>query len=99
MVLHFVVPALVARICYRQIFIRAFLIMIATMLVDLDHLLSSQVYDPDRCSIGFHPLHQYPVMAVYLLLAAIPRTRILGIGLMIHMLLDGIDCVWMNYEM
>lgn len=99
MLLHFAVPALVARTCYRKIFFRAWLIMVATMLVDLDHLLSSPVYDPDRCSIGFHPLHQYPAIAVYLLLAAVPRTRILGIGLMIHMMLDGIDCTWMSYEM
>ena len=99
MFLHFAVPALVARTCYKQIFLRAWLIMIATMLVDLDHLLASPMYDPDRCSIGFHPLHQYPAIAVYLLLTAVPRTRILGVGLMIHMMLDGIDCAWMNYEL
>ena len=36
--------------------------MMATMLVDLDHLFADPIYDPDRCSIGFHPLHQYPIM-------------------------------------
>ena len=29
----------------------------ATMLVDLDHLLATPLYNPDRCSLGFHPLH------------------------------------------
>ncbi len=98
MALHFVVPGAIARICYRQIFFRAWLIMVATMLVDLDHLLASPMYDPGRCSIGFHPLHQYPLIAIYALFAALPKTRVLGIGLLVHMLLDGIDCVWMGYE-
>ena len=35
----------------------AYTVMISTMLVDLDHLLANPVYDPQRCSIGFHPLH------------------------------------------
>ncbi len=98
MLLHFMVPGAVARICFRRTFLRAWLIMIATMLVDMDHLLASPVYDPGRCSIGFHPLHQYPAMVVYVLLAAVSRTRLLGIGFLLHMLLDGIDCVWMTCE-
>jgi len=98
LLLHFILPAAVARLCFRKIFVRAFLIMLATMAVDLDHLLASPVYDPGRCSIGFHPLHQYPVIAAYLLFALIPKTRLLGVGLLIHMFLDGVDCLWMNYE-
>jgi hypothetical protein len=98
LLLHFIVPAATARICFRKIFARAFLIMLATMAVDLDHLLASPVYDPGRCSVGFHPLHQYPFIAAYVVLAAIPKTRLLGIGLLIHMFLDGVDCIWMNYE-
>ncbi len=98
MLLHVAVPAAIARQYYGKIFLRAWLIMLATMLVDLDHLLADPVYDPERCSIGFHPLHQYPVIAFYVLLAAWPKTRLIGLGLVIHMLLDGIDCVWMHYE-
>jgi hypothetical protein len=66
--------------------------MIATMLVDLDHLLATPIYDPARCSIGFHPLHQWPIIIGYILLCFFPRTRFIGIGLVIHMLLDSIDC-------
>ena len=67
--------------------------MLATMLVDLDHLLASPVYDPTRCSIGFHPLHQWPAILVYALIVLVRPLRLLGIGLLIHMLLDGLDCL------
>lgn len=55
--LHFAVPLLVALAFYRDRWKNATLIMVATMLVDLDHLLADPIYDPQRCSIGFHPLH------------------------------------------
>ena len=66
--------------------------MLITMLVDADHLLASPIYDPDRCSIGFHPLHTLPAIAVYAYLAVLPRTRLIGLGLMLHMVLDFSDC-------
>ena len=99
MVLHALVPGAVARSFYRQTMLRAWIVMMVTMLVDLDHLLANPVYNPDRCSIGFHPLHQYPIMVVYVALAAWKKTRLVGLGLIIHMLLDGLDCIWMQYEM
>ena len=98
MLLHFLVPAAVAGIAWRDRFLKTWLILIATMLVDVDHLFADPIYDPSRCSIGFHPLHQPPAIAVYVLAAAWPRTRIIGVGLLIHMALDGIDCAWMKYE-
>jgi len=64
-----------------------------TMLVDVDHLLASPIYDPGRCSIGFHPLHTILPIIIYAGLCLLPKTRWLGIGLMIHMSLDGIDCL------
>ena len=96
--LHVAMPAAVAGAAYRPIFVRAWLIMLATMLIDIDHLLADPVYDPGRCSIGFHPLHQYPLIAVYAGLVLVPKTRLVGIGLLLHMVLDGIDCLWMFYE-
>jgi hypothetical protein len=59
LVLHALVPLLVAWIFFRNRWQRAWAIMLATMLVDLDHLLADPIYDPDRCSIGFHPLHTF----------------------------------------
>lgn len=92
LVLHVLVPALVARIFFRPHWRRAWLIMLATMVVDLDHLLATPIYDPDRCSIGFHPLHTVPAIAVYTVLTLVPRTRLIGLGLVLHMLLDFSDC-------
>lgn len=92
MLLHALVPALVAWVFFRPRWRRAWLLMMATMLVDLDHLLAVPIYDPDRCSIGFHPLHTAPAIAVYALLTLYPRTRPLGLGLVLHMLLDFSDC-------
>jgi hypothetical protein len=33
-------------------------------------------------------------LIVYAVVAAIPGTRIVGYGLLIHIILDGLDCVW-----
>lgn len=70
--------------------------MAMTILVDLDHLLSVPVYDAQRCSIGFHPLHTYPMVGVYIILLFFPKSRLIALGLVVHMLLDGVDCVWMH---
>jgi hypothetical protein len=92
LLLHLLVPATVARVTYRDRFWRSLGIMMATMLVDLDHLLARPLYDPCRCSIGFHPLHTWPAITVYVLMLLHPRTRLVGLGLVLHMALDGIDC-------
>ena len=94
-VLHFLVPLAVAVIVYRKEFWIAWGIMVATMLVDLDHLLAAPIFDPNRCSIGFHPLHTWPSIVVYCALTLDSRTRWVGLGLVIHMALDQIDCWWM----
>jgi hypothetical protein len=92
LVLHLVVPGIVAWTFFRPQWKRAWAIMLATMLVDLDHLVADPIYDPDRCSIGFHPLHTYPAIAVYALLTLPRKTRLVALGLVIHMALDAIDC-------
>lgn len=66
--------------------------MIVMNIVDIDHLLASPIFDPDRCSIGFHPLHSYFAIGVYVVLTLIPVTRIAGVGLLLHMGLDLADC-------
>jgi len=65
------------------------------MLVDLDHLLADPIFQENRCSIQFHPLHTYYAMAVYVVFLFINRTlKIIGIGLLFHMLTDFIDCIF-----
>lgn len=73
--LHIVLPSLVAWIFFSGRRCRAWAIIIATTFVDLDHLLATPFYDPNRCSIGFHPLHTVQAIAAYALLLFVPRTR------------------------
>ena len=113
--LHFLVPLLVAAVFYRERWQHAAFIMIATMMVDLDHLLADPIYDPSRCSIGFHPLHTLPAIVLYMALFLAPlvvgrrdlgakhekrralsgaarAVHLVGLGLLIHMALDWMDC-------
>ena len=90
--LHFIVPLLVAFLFFRENLKLSYLAMILTMLVDLDHLLASPIYDANRCSIGFHPLHQYWFIGIYLVMSFFSKTRLIGVGLIIHMSLDALDC-------
>lgn len=92
--LHLLVPGVIAFIFFRAQWKRAWLILLATMLVDLDHLVASPIFDPGRCSINFHPLHTYWAMAVYVVLLFFKKTRIVAVGLLFHMLTDYIDCQW-----
>jgi Family of unknown function (DUF6122) len=96
LVLHIAAPLAIAVAFYREQWRRAALIMLATMLVDLDHLLATPLYDPNRCSIGFHPLHTWPAIVVYIALTAPKKTRLVGVGLLVHMALDAFDCAWMR---
>ena len=92
-------------------YIWIFFLMMITVVVDVDHLLAKPVYAPDRCSILFHPLHTlWPMMAYGVMLlwplimrqVGIPLRKVdkiigwLGAGLVIHMALDGFDCLWMK---
>jgi len=91
-ILHFALPLMVAAGFYRKKWFKAWFIMMLTMLIDLDHLLAIPIYDPNRCSIGFHPLHHPGLIVVYALFLVFPKTRLIGLGLVIHMVLDAIDC-------
>ena len=94
MSLHFLVPFMVAKAGWRHNWIRPFMIMALTMIIDLDHLLTDPIFDLNRCSLGFHPLHSLPAIGIYLVLLLSPRFRILTLGLLIHIVLDGTDCLW-----
>lgn len=67
--------------------------MVLTMMVDLDHLLANPIYDPNRCSINFHPLHSYAAIIFYCIITAFPRLRLIGLGLLLHMGIDFTDCI------
>ncbi len=96
-VLHIIVPFVVAYFGYKKYWVRAWLIMLSTLFIDFDHLLADPIFDPNRCSIGFHPLHSYVAISVYAGITFIPKFRLIGIGLLIHIALDLIDCLWMKW--
>ena len=93
--LHIAIPAAVARLAYTDRWIKVWLVMMSAMLIDLDHLIASPIYDPNRCSIGFHPLHSIPAILVYALCLSVPRLRLIAIGLLIHIGVDASDCLRM----
>ena len=92
--MHFILPVLIAFVFFRKDFWKATLIMLLANLIDLDHYLANPVFDPSRCSIGFHFLHSYYSIAIYFILLLIPKTRLIGIGLVLHILTDFVDCFW-----
>ena len=94
--LHLLFPGIIGFIFFRKEWKTAWLIMIFTMIVDLDHLLAHPVFDPTRCSIGFHPLHSYYAIYIYFLMLFLPnqKLRMVAAGLLFHMVTDFQDCLW-----
>ncbi len=92
--LHFIFPALIAYVFFKDKWKKAYLIMLATMLVDLDHLFATPIFDANRCGIGFHPLHSYIAIFTYFTMAFHRKTRVIAIGLLFHMATDFQDCFW-----
>lgn len=66
--------------------------MLAAFIIDLDHLLADPIFDPNRCSINFHPLHSYFAIALYLILLIPKKIRIIALGLIAHIIADSVDC-------
>ena len=89
---HFLLPLLVALLFFKSNWKYAYLIMIAGMMIDLDHLLATPIFDPNRCSIGFHPLHSSFAILFYIFLCIPKKSRLVGLGLVIHIISDVADC-------
>lgn len=92
---HLLLPFGFARVLWREHWRTAGAIMVATMAMDLDHLLADPIFDPQRCSIGFHPLHTGWAALVYVGLLAVPswRWRAVGLGCLWHLATDFNDCL------
>lgn len=94
--IHFALPFAIAGLWYRKRFTHALLILLGGILIDIDHLWASPLFDPERCSIGFHTFHQWPFIAAYLLLAIWPRTKLFGLAFLLHIAADMTDCFLMD---
>jgi len=93
--LHLLAPFLIARLFWMTNWKKAALIMEVTMLIDLDHLLADPIFDPNRCSIGFHPLHTLWAGIFYSALLAIPlwKWHAVSVGCLWHLIVDYMDCI------
>jgi hypothetical protein len=94
--IHFIAPIIIAYIFYRKSFKKAALILLLGIVIDIDHLLAIPIFDAQRCSINFHVLHSYLAIAVYTLLFIVKKTRLIGLALLIHILADWIDCLFIS---
>jgi|SRR5699024_3173469 len=96
--LHFGFPLGIAFLFYRKRWLEVYVLLLLTMLVDADHLFATPVFDPNRCSINYHFLHSYYAIILYIIGLFFKPTRIIAIGLLLHMFADGIDCIWLYYS-
>jgi len=96
--LHLFAPGILAWLLFRDIWKKGWLIMLGTMLVDIDHLVATPIFEAGRCGINFHPLHSFYAIAIYLLMLFVPNRYvcIVAVGLLLHMLTDFQDCLWMG---
>lgn len=92
---HFLLPLIVALIWFKLNWKIAFLIMLSGFWIDIDHLLANPIFDSNRCSINFHLLHSYYAIGIYIALSIYKKTRLIGLGLVLHIIADTIDCQFM----
>ena len=92
---HLLVPFVLGKLFWKENWWKAGLIMMGTMVIDLDHLLADPIFDPGRCGIGFHPLHTVWAGIVYGGLLVVPswKWRAFAVGCLLHLCTDAIDCL------
>lgn len=90
--LHFIIPLFISILFFKKRWKKVYLIFLISMLIDLDHLLANPIFDKNRCSINFHPLHSYIAIGIYFMGLLFKKTRILAIALLLHMIADYLDC-------
>ena len=97
-IFHLAMPFLFGKLFWKERWFKAGLIMMSTILIDLDHLLADPVFDPNRCSLGFHPLHTLWAGIAYAGLLAVPswKARAVSVGCLWHLCTDAIDCLLMR---
>ena len=95
---HFLVPFALGWLIWRDKWRLAGLVILSTILIDLDHLLADPIFDPNRCSIGFHPLHTIWAAAAYGAMLLVPKwwVRAIGLGCLLHLAVDSLDCAMMG---
>ncbi len=78
----------------------AYFILLSSMLVDIDHLWAVPIFDPNRCSVGFHTFHSVIAFSVYIFVFLIVQSyklKLLAFGLLFHIITDELDCLMTTY--
>ena len=96
--IHFIVPVAIGVFFFKEHRLRTIIVLLAAIIIDIDHLWANPIFDPERCSIGFHFLHSYWAIAMYFGLVFFKKTQIFGIALLIHILADITDCYLMAHS-
>lgn len=96
--IHFIVPLGIAFFFFKDNRLRVALILLAGIIIDIDHIVATPVFDAMRCSINFHPLHSYWAIGAYILMTLLRKTRIWGIAFLIHILADVVDCLLIGWN-
>lgn len=97
--IHFMVPIAIGFLFFKEHRGNVISILLAAIVIDIDHLFAIPIFDPNRCSIDFHPLHGYWAIGVYVALLFPKKTRIFGIALLIHILADITDCYLIGLQL
>ncbi|WP_339654920.1 DUF6122 family protein [uncultured Maribacter sp.] len=96
--IHFIVPIFIAFYFYKENRLWVSIILLLGILIDIDHLVANPMFDPNRCSINFHPLHSYWAIALYIILFLLKKTRVIGLAFLLHILADTVDCLFIRSE-
>jgi hypothetical protein len=95
--IHFLVPIAIGFLLFKENRLRITILLLSAIVIDIDHLIANPIFDPNRCSINFHPLHSYWAIGLYFTAVFFKKTRIFGVALLIHMLADLADCFLIRF--
>src|SRR5699024_2188430 len=87
-------------ICYflLKLTVSHVFICILLRVVDIEHLLADPNYDTDHFRLKYHFMHSYNAIIIYSIAMLYKPTRIIDLCLLLHMITDSIDCIWMYYS-
>jgi hypothetical protein len=87
--LHFAAPIYLVK--FENNRLKSWFIYFFAMVIDFDHLFADPMFDPNRISIGFHPLHTFPASFLWAVLIFSKNFRILGFAVLFHLFTDCVD--------
>jgi len=96
--LHLGFPLIIAYAFFRENWKNVYLILLLTMIIDVDHVFSEPIFQANRCSINYHMFHTHYAAVGYVVLLFLRKPfNIIGLGLVLHLATDFVDCI-MTYQ-